>query len=153
MSRLEFTTEIAAPLAMVWAFYDNIETLPQITPRGTRIAVPDPPSVLREGVRFMLIVRQPPFFVPIRWETIITVHRPPTLFVDEQGKGPFAFWRHEHLFEEISPTRTRLRDTITYRPPFGPLGWIADRLVLRSLLRSMFAFRHAATRKALEIGT
>jgi ligand-binding SRPBCC domain-containing protein len=152
MPRIEFATEIEAPIEKVWAFYDNLETLPEITPPSTRVTVPSDPVKLAQGVRFLLIVRQPPFYLPIRWETIITEHRRPTFFVDEQGEGPFAYWRHEHLFEALSPNRMRLRDSITYRVPFGIFGWIADGLFIRPLLRQMFAYRHRGTHRALDAG-
>lgn len=150
MPHLEFSTEIAAPLEKVWAFYDSLDGLTRITPPQTRVTIVNPPAKLAEGVMFTLIVRQPPVFFPISWECRITVHQPPTLFVDEQGKGPFKEWRHEHRFEPLSSGGTRLRDVITYTMPFGPLGVLADRLFVRPMLTRMFDFRYAATRKALE---
>ncbi len=70
--------------------------------------------------------------------------------MDEQGKGPFAYWHHEHKFEAISPTQTRITDTINYTPPFWILGQIADALFIRRQLSAMFAYRYQQTRKALE---
>jgi ligand-binding SRPBCC domain-containing protein len=153
MSQLKFAAEIDAPLEAVWAFYDDIAALPLVTPPSTRVrrigGGPEP-SRLTVGARFLLVVRQPPIFVPLRWETIITAHEPPFRFVDEQGVGPFAFWRHEHVFSRTRRGRTLLQDTVTYTPPFGPLGWVADRLFLRRQLTAMFRFRHQATRRLLE---
>lgn len=150
MPRLEFSVELNAPQQAVWDFYDTVQTLPRITPPATRVRVVNPPAQMERGSRFFLIVRQPPIFVPLRWETIITERDPPRLFVDEQGKGPFAYWRHEHHFESLAFDRTRLRDVVTYTPPFWFLGAIADRLFIRRQLTALFAFRHEATRRALE---
>lgn len=150
MQHLQFNAEINAPLIRVWRFYDDLETLLKITPPATKVRIIGPPSEIKKGVRFTLVVRQPPLFFPIRWETIITEYLPPDLFVDEQGKGPFAYWHHEHRFEALSEARTRLTDTITYLPPLGPLGQIADRLFIRRQLTEMFAYRHQITRKLLE---
>ncbi len=150
MPKVEFSTEIAAPIENVWAFYDSLDGLVRITPPQTRVSVVDPPAKLEEGVKFTLLVRQPPLFIPIAWECYITAHQQPYLFVDEQGKGPFAQWRHEHRFEPLSSSGTRLRDSITYLVPFGPFGAIADHLFIRSLLKKMFDYRYSATRQALE---
>ena len=86
----------------------------------------------------------------MRWETIITVHQPLHLFVDEQGKGPFAYWRHEHYFDPLPDGATRLRDVIEYQPPFGILGRLADHLFIRRQLVALFAYRHEVTRRLME---
>jgi ligand-binding SRPBCC domain-containing protein len=150
MPRLEFSAEIEAPLETVWAFHDTVESMPKITPPQTKVRIEGKPGPMAKGVRFTLVIRQPPIFFPLRWETIITEYEPPYRFVDEQGKGPFAFWRHEHIFERAPGNRTLLRDVVTYVPPFGLLGNIADTLFIRRQLNAMFAYRHAQTRLRLE---
>ncbi|GAB4459402.1 MAG: hypothetical protein OHK0029_21950 [Armatimonadaceae bacterium] len=150
MPHLEFKIEIAAPVEQVWAFYDSLDTLLQITPPPTRVRIPEPPERLQEGTRFTMLVQQPPFFLPIPWECYITAHQPPHLFVDEQGRGPFAAWRHVHSFEPLPSGGTLLTDSITYTPPLGFLGTIADWLFLRRMLTQMFAYRHMVTRRELE---
>lgn len=152
MPRVEYILDIQAPLEKVWAFYDTIDSLIAVTPPATKVTVKDPPERMHEGATFTLIVRQPPIFVPLRWVTVISRREPPFCFVDEQvkGKGPFASWRHEHLFEAINDTQTRLRDIVTYTPPLGILGRIADALFIRRQLNQMFAYRHKITRERLE---
>lgn len=106
---------------------------------------------MRTGAAYRLHVLQPPIPFPMPWDTIITEHMPPGRFVDIQGAdGPFAYWRHEHGFEALPDGRTRIRDTVTYAPPLGLLGWIADRLFIERQLRAMFRYRHEKTREALE---
>lgn len=152
MPRLQFTADIDAPLEKVWDFYNSIEALLTITPPSTKMKILDPPGEMRQGVRCTLMVKQPPVPFFLSWETIITEHDPPHRFVDQQGKrGPFAFWQHEHGFEPLDGgKRTRLHDTVTYTPPLGPLGWIADRLFIRRQLTAMFVHRYAVTRQMLE---
>jgi ligand-binding SRPBCC domain-containing protein len=152
MPRVEYVLEIHAPIEKVWAFYDSVDSLLAVTPPSTKVTIPDPPKQMREGTTFTLIVRQPPIYLPLRWVTVISKREPPFLFVDEQkkGRGPFASWRHEHHFEAIDATRTRLRDIVTYTPPLGILGRIADALFIRRQLNAMFAYRHKVTREHLE---
>jgi hypothetical protein len=149
MPRLEFTTALDAPPQTVWSLYTDLSVLEKITPKGTRVRLPDPLPTLSQGTRFTLVVTQPPLFVPLAWETEIVAFEPPQRFVDIQRRGPFARWEHVHAFEPQPGGGTTLRDVIVYEPPFGPLGRLADALLLRRLLTQMFASRHEATRKLL----
>ena len=149
MQHLRFTADFDAPLQTVWDFYDDVDTLLKITPPQSKVEVKNAPPKIKKGSRFTLIVRQPPIFIPLAWETIITVHDAPTLFIDEQGRGPFAYWHHEHYFESLPNSRTRLTDTLSYLPPLGILGTMANALFIRSQLNAMFAYRHQKTREFL----
>ncbi|MCX6366707.1 MAG: SRPBCC family protein [Armatimonadetes bacterium] len=152
MPTLTFTTEIAASQEALFAFHDGTEALTKITPPGTRVRLIDAPAKLTQGVVFTLVVSQPPVFVPLRWRCEFLIWEPPLRFVDRQvpGSGPFAFWEHEHRFEALDAKRSQLTDTITYTPPFGPLGKLADALFIRKQLTEMFAYRHRVTKAALE---
>jgi ligand-binding SRPBCC domain-containing protein len=150
MPRLEFLTEIDAPQEAVWKLHDSLDGLKQITPPGTKLRIINPPVRLEKGIRFTLLLRQPPIPFPMRWEVVYTEYDPPLRFVDEQVKGPFAWWRHEHRFEPRPDGRTCLRDVVEYTPPFGILGKIADALFIRRQLTAMFAYRHRVTKQTLE---
>ena len=62
----------------------------------------------------------------------ITVWDRPHRFVDEQVKGPFRSFWHEHVFTPVAGG-TQLHDRVRFVAPLGPLGRIAERLVLRAL--------------------
>lgn len=79
----------------------------------------------------------------------ITMVDHPVQFVDEQVRGPFRSFRHLHRFESIGD-RTRMIDQWEHVAPFGPLGWIADRLVLASHMRRLLVTRNRALREAAE---
>lgn len=152
MPTLTFSTEINASQEALWHFHDGTEALTRITPPGTRVRLLDPPAQLFAGAAFTLVVSQPPIFLPLSWRCEFLVYSPPLRFVDRQvpGKGPFALWEHEHRFEALGPARSQLIDTITYTPPFGPLGRLADALFIRRQLTQMFAYRHRVTKETLE---
>ena len=70
----------------------------------------------------------------------ITALDRPTRFVDEQVRGPFKAFVHEHRFESIA-TGCRMTDTITVASPV--FGALAERVVLVPYLRRLIAKRNA----------
>jgi ligand-binding SRPBCC domain-containing protein len=79
----------------------------------------------------------------------ITEMDEPRGFEDVQERGPFAWYRHRHGFEPIDGG-TRMHDRWEHRAPFGPLGWIVDRLVLGRYMRSLLVTRNAALKREAE---
>ena len=65
----------------------------------------------------------------------------PRCFVDEQRKGPFKSFRHEHLFQLVEHG-TRLVDHVEFEAPLGVLGRAAERLVLARYLRHLVDVRN-----------
>ena len=70
----------------------------------------------------------------------ITALERPTRFTDEQVRGPFTTFVHEHRFEQLA-TGSRMTDTITLASPV--FGVWAERLVLVPYLRRLIAKRNA----------
>lgn len=89
------------------------------------------------------------FGLPFRMTSAITAWEPPHRFVDEQVLGPFARWWHEHVFEPI-PGGTRMVDVAEFAAPFGPVGRLAERLVLERYLTRLLTERNAWLKAALE---
>ncbi len=87
----------------------------------------------------------------IWWEltSIITTYDPPNFFIDEQQSGPFASYRHEHHFTAVGD-ETEMRDIVEFTAPLGPLGSIAERLVLRRHLEALIDLRNEELRVAAE---
>jgi len=83
------------------------------------------------------------FGLPWQMTSRISVYERPVRFVDEQVRGPFRYWRHEHSFtwDEESGT-TVMRDVISFAAPFGVLGRLAERLVLRRYMERLIASRN-----------
>ena len=75
--------------------------------------------------------------VPVRWRTEITAWEPPHRFVDDQLRGPYRWWHHEHLFEAVDGG-TRAVDRVDYAPTGGRL---ANRLLVQRDLERIFAYR------------
>jgi len=79
----------------------------------------------------------------------ITVVRAPTTFADEQEAGPFRSFHHRHTFRAV-PGGTLMIDDWEHEAPFGPLGRLADRLVLGRYMRRLLETRNAALRREAE---
>jgi ligand-binding SRPBCC domain-containing protein len=88
-----------------------------------------------------------------RMTSRITEYDRPVRFVDEQTRGPFRAMRHEHHFEPVGPTRTRMTDRMTIRAPLGPLGAVVTRLLLAPYLERLLAERAAHIRRTAEAAT
>ena len=53
---------------------------------------------------------------PIRWQSEIIIWEPPTRFVDQQTRGPYQLWVHEHTFSEREGG-TIAGDNVVYAVP------------------------------------
>lgn len=87
---------------------------------------------------------------PIRW---LARHEPgPTShsFADVMVRGPLAYWRHEHIFEE-APDGVVLIDRVTLAHHPGIRGLLTRLMFDGVLLRFLFFYRHLRTRYALKI--
>lgn len=120
----------------------NLETL---TPPELRFEIRSPlPIEMRRGAQIEYGIRL--FGVPFSWLTEITCWEPGVRFVDEQIEGPFRVWIHEHRFNSITHTSTRIRDEVRYDLPLGPFGRFAHPFV-RSRLDRIFEYREMSVRE------
>lgn len=85
--------------------------------------------------------------VKTTWVTEITQVREKKYFVDEQRIGPYAMWHHEHIIEPIE-NGVLMTDIVSYQPPFGFLGSIANKLLIKKKLKEIFDYR---TKAVIEI--
>lgn len=138
-----FTTAFWLPAAReeVFAFFADARNLEAITPSWLSFRILTPaPLVMRAGAEIAYRLRI--HGVPVRWLTEITVWEPPFRFVDEQRRGPYRQWVHEHTFE-ARDGGTLCRDDVRYAVPGG---CVVNALFVRRDVRVIFAHR----RKMLE---
>jgi ligand-binding SRPBCC domain-containing protein len=136
------------PPEAVFPFFASPENLAIITPAwlGFRILTPLPLEV-RRGSLIDYTIRW--MGIPVRWRTLITEYQPPWKFVDQQIKGPYLFWHHEHAFEAAAGG-TRMTDRVTYFLPFGAMGDLAHRFLVRRQLEEIFDYRAASIARILK---
>jgi ligand-binding SRPBCC domain-containing protein len=142
---------VPLPITETFSFYGDALNLERITPPWLGFVV----TTLRPiemGVGTLIEYRLRLHRVPVRWRTRIEAWEPPHRFVDMQVRGPYSLWEHTHTFEEDGPGATIIRDRVRYSIPFGPLGELADWLLVRRDLKKIFDYRRDAVARELGAG-
>jgi ligand-binding SRPBCC domain-containing protein len=130
--------ELPAPPEEVFPFFADAANLEAITPPWLNFHIVTPrPIVMHEGalIDYRVRVRG----LPLRWRTRINLWQPPNQFVDEQLRGPYRMWIHEHTFTPHAGS-TLARDHVRYAIPFD---FLLHRFV-RSDIEKIFRFRAEA---------
>ncbi len=135
---------VPASIDEVWDFISSPKNLKEITPEymGFDITSKDLPEKMYAGMIISYKVR-PLMGIPMTWVTEITHIEERRYFVDEQRVGPYAIWHHQHLIEPHE-NGVMMTDIVSYKPPLGFLGSIANALFIRRQLEGIFAFREKA---------
>lgn len=127
-------------LQEAWDFFSRPENLNEITPpeMDFEILTKDisrmyPGQIIQYNVS--------PFpFVKMGWVTEITHVQDRQMFVDEQRFGPYAFWHHQHHFEEVDGG-VRMTDILHYRVPLGIVGKFINWLFIGKKVKGIFDYR------------
>ena len=123
----------------VFPFFADAFNLERLTPPSLGFQVLTPPPIeMRVGTLIDYRVRLRG--IPMRWQSEITEWEPPHRFVDEQRRGPYRMWIHEHTFTS-QDGGTMAKDTVRYAVLGGA---IVQRLFVASELKRIFQYRNAA---------
>jgi ligand-binding SRPBCC domain-containing protein len=134
------------PRSRVFPFFADARNLETLTPPWLNFEVLSPgPLEMKVGLKIDYRLRI--HGIPIRWQSEISAWEPPFRFVDEQRRGPYSLWHHEHRFEERDGG-TLCIDLVQYRAPGGPFRPLIERFFVRPDVEKIFAYR---TRKMLEL--
>ena len=138
---LKSVQKLPVGLEEAWSFFSNPGNLLTITPPFLNLRITNkiygteiyPGQIITYQVKPLL-------GIPLFWMTEITHVEPGKMFVDEQRKGPYRLWHHQHHFKEIEGG-VELTDIVHYRLPMSLLGGIAHSLVVRRQLERIFTYR------------
>jgi ligand-binding SRPBCC domain-containing protein len=140
----EFQCELRLPLPpeKVFPFFADAFNLEAITPPWLNFHVLTPrPLEMREGT--LIDYRLRVHGLPVRWRTRISAWQPPHRFTDEQLRGPYRQWIHEHTFEPCAGG-TLCRDVVKYAVPFD---FLVHGLFVRRDVEQIFEYRRQALLK------
>lgn len=134
---------VPQPLEKVFNFFSRPQNLQEITPPWLNFRIARVEGELHAGSLIEYKLRVHGF--PMRWTSEIAEWMPPNRFVDNQIRGPYALWHHEHSFTAANGG-TRIRDEVHYILPFGIVGRMVHELMVRRDVSAIFTYR----RKRLE---
>ena len=73
----------------------------------------------------------------------------PNYFVDEQLKGHFKSFKHEHIYEQ-KENQTIMTDILEYETPFGFIGKLFNKLTLKKHLFKFILYRNSILKELSE---
>jgi ligand-binding SRPBCC domain-containing protein len=131
----------------VWEFISTPANLKEITPpyMGFDIVSKNLPPKMYTGM--IIVYKVKPFpGIPVTWVTEITHLVERSFFIDVQRVGPYAFWHHQHIIEQHNEG-VLMTDIISYKPPLGFFGNIANSFFIGKQLDAIFAYREKVLQK------
>jgi ligand-binding SRPBCC domain-containing protein len=134
--------KVPATLDEVWSFFSDARNLLAVTPPHLNLKVTN--KVYGDSVyagQVMTYKVKPLLGIPLSWMTEITHVEEKKYFVDEQRKGPYKLWHHQHHFKAIEDG-VEMTDLVHYRLPFGLLGTLANHMLVKKELEKVFSYRY-----------
>lgn len=98
------------------------------------------PDKIYEGLLINYKIK-PMMNVVVHWCTEITIVKPLCYFVDEQRKGPYKLWHHEHHFK-AADGGVMMTDILNYDIGKSVLGWLAGELFVHRKVKQIFEYRY-----------
>ena len=147
LHRLISIQTIPLDLNRAWDFFSDPGNLLVLTPPFLNLKVTNEVfgHTMYPGQIITYTVR-PLWGIPLEWITEITHVKPKEMFVDEQRKGPYLLWHHQHHFRE-TVGGVEMTDIVHYRLPLGILGDTAHRLIVKNKLEQIFTYRFEKIRE------
>jgi ligand-binding SRPBCC domain-containing protein len=126
----------------IWKFFSDPRNLSKITPpyMNFKILTEDLPDEIFTGLIIEYKV-SPVGRIPVHWVTEITAVEKYKYFIDEQRFGPYKFWHHLHLFEQVDEEKIKIIDKVHYIIPLGIVGQIMNSLFVKKRLDEIFDYR------------
>lgn len=142
--QLKQSQKIPASVSEIWDFISSPMNLKEITPKHMGFKVTN--NIGNEKMYPGMIITykvSPLLGIQMDWMTEITHMKNQSYFVDEQRIGPYKMWHHQHKIMPIEGG-VLMTDIVTYQPPFGFLGAVANALFIKKQLKAIFEYRNKA---------
>lgn len=144
MYQLKVHQNIPANIHQVWSFMSSPRNLKRITPAYMSFQITNEPIADKMYPGMMISYKISPLpGIKMNWVTEITHVEETKFFVDEQRLGPYQLWHHEHHLKEIV-NGVEMTDIVSYKPPLGFIGSIANSLFIKNKLKEIFDYRFKA---------
>lgn len=143
---IDLTLDIAAPLERCFDLARDID-LHQSSVQHTRERAVDGVTSGLIGMGESVTWEARHFGIRWRMTSRITAFDAPRYFQDTMVAGPFRSFQHDHFFDPVGKG-TRMRDVVRFQSPFGLLGRVVDRVILRRHLERLLVGRATYLRDA-----
>lgn len=139
--------KLPASISEIWDFISSPDNLKEITPEHMGFIVTSNSGAEKMYPGMIITYKVSPLFgIKLNWITEITHVKDFEYFVDEQRIGPYSMWHHQHKIVAIEGG-VLMTDIVTYQPPMGILGAIANSLIIKNQLKQIFDYRAVALEK------
>lgn len=148
MTTIKITTHYFAPIETVFDTNRNIDIHQQSASKTKEVAIAGITSGLinkNETVTW----KGKHFGVFLTHQSLISEMIFPTYFIDEQLKGQFKSFKHQHFFEQ-KENYVEVTDILEYETPFGIFGKLFDKLLLKNHLTNFIIHRNTVLRNLAE---
>jgi lipocalin/ligand-binding SRPBCC domain-containing protein len=145
-STFSYCSIIDAPAAEVFRWHEQPGALAALTP-ARFVRIEQQAGGIRDGGRVTLSIGVGS--VRMRWVLRHYGYIACRRFCDEQVRGPFAVWRHAHLFEPIGASEALYQDRVEFTVGRGGVLNRIAAAVLRLVLTLAFANRHRVVRASV----
>lgn len=138
-----YQSKVHASAESLYKWHESDAAFERLVPPGQPVKLIHKDPGLEKGVKAKIRMGYPPF--SLHWVAEHIACNSGRSFTDKQIKGPCTFWEHQHEMISVSEKLSILKDTITYRVPFG--------FDLTSKLEKLFSYRHHITSSDLYMAT
>lgn len=149
MTEVRVITKIAAPIERCFDLARSVEAhVDSARDTGERVVAGRTSGLLELGDQVTWSGRH----LGVRQQLSggITRIERPTFFQDRMSRGAFKSMEHDHHFEATDDGGTLMTDVLRFAAPFGPIGWVVERLVLAGHLRRFLERRNAILKRVAE---
>jgi lipocalin/uncharacterized protein YbjT (DUF2867 family)/ligand-binding SRPBCC domain-containing protein len=146
LSRFTYSSIMGASAADVFRWHEQPGALAALTPSGL-VRIEQQEGGIRDGGRVTVSIGLGR--ARLRWSMRHYGYIDGRRFCDEQVSGPFAVWRHAHLFESLGSSQTLYEDRIEFAVARRRALNRLAAAVLQPLLWIAFAHRHRVVRTAI----
>ena len=141
------TQKLPASISEVWSFISSPGNLKEITPGSMGFIVTSNNGSDKMYPGMIITYKVSPLLrIKLNWMTEITTIKEYEYFVDEQRIGPYSMWHHQHKIEAVEGG-VLMTDIVTYQPPLGFIGALANSLIIKNRLQQIFDYRSIALEK------
>ncbi len=132
-----------------WEFFSSPKNLNRVTPKELYFEITsEVPDKMYEGLIISYKIK-PMLNIKVSWYTEITHIKHLEYFIDEQRKGPYKIWHHEHHFKEVEGGII-MTDLLYYDIGKSIFGWIAGKLFVNKKVKAIFDYRYQVLEQYFE---